>query len=301
MPRINQIESLRVLKAVVECGSFTAASQRLGVSAARVSKSIERLEHELGTVLFNRSTRHMQITDGGQHCYERALNLLGQWQDLKEELEACAAKPRGNLRISAPMTWGLARLAPVLDDFMLEFPDISLDVQLNDQHVNVLAEQFDLVLRLTHQLTDSTLICRKITDYQMVVCASPAYLAARGEPQHPSELKDHACLMYSQTGAARKWLFTHNQKPLDVYLEPTLLSNNSKLLHSALLAGRGIALIPDFIVAEDLATKRLLPILPSYQTTSLMLYSLRPGNRIPPHRLKILHDYLYQRLKEQQP
>lgn len=293
---INQLESLKVLKAVVECGSFTAASQRLNISAARVSKSIERLEIELGTVLFNRSTRHMQMTDSGEHCYTNALNLINQWQDLKEGLVESQVNPRGKLRISVPMTWGLAKLPLLIDAFMLKYPEIKLDVQLSDQHVNVLPEQFDLVLRLTPTLSDSTLLCRKITSYQLVACASPAYLEKRGEPQHPIDLKSHSCLMYSQPGVVRKWKFIVERKSVDVYLEPLLLSNNSKLLHSALLAGQGIALIPDFIVTEDLAKGRLIPILQDFQTTSLNLYSLRPGNRMPSHRLKVLHDYLCQSL-----
>jgi len=298
MTRINQLESLKVLKAVVECGSFTSAAQRLNISAARVSKSIERLEIELGTVLFNRSTRHMQITDSGEHCYNRALKLINQWQYLKEELLESHDSPKGNLRISAPMTWGLQNLAPIADSFMEKFPEIILDIQLNDQHVNVLEEQFDLVLRLTKQLPDSALICRKITSYRYVTCASPSYLKSHGEPQHPRELKNHDCLMYSLPGAARKWQFIERRKPLDIYLEPLLLSNNSKLLHSALLSGRGIALIPDFIIREDLAAKRLIPILQNYETNELNLYSLRPSNRMPPYRLKVFHDYLYQYLEE---
>jgi len=294
---INQLESLKVLKAVVECGSFTAASQRLNISAARVSKSIERLEIELGTVLFNRSTRHMIMTDSGQHCYTRALNLISQWQDLKEELVESQENPRGKLRISVPTTWGLAKLPSILDSFMRQYPEIKLEIQLSDEHVNVLSDQFDLVLRLTRQLSDSALICRKITSYRLIACASPDYLQKHGSPQHPIALKNHSCLMYSFPGAIHKWQFIDRRKSIDVFIQPQLLSNNSKLLHSALLAGQGIALIPDFIVSEDLATGRLIPILKDFQTASMNLYSLRPGNRMPSHRLKVLHDYLCQNLK----
>lgn len=295
---INQLESLKVLKAVVECGSFTSASLQLNISAARVSKSIERLEIELGTVLFHRSTRHMQLTSSGEHCYAKAINLIHQWQDLKEEVVDYQERPSGKLRISVPMTWGLATLPKLIDDFMLKYPGISLDVQLSDQHVNVLPEQFDLVLRLTNQLSDCNLICRKITSYKLVACASPDYLKIHGEPEHPVDLKKHNCLMYSLPGATRKWQFVEGIKAVDVYLEPLLLSNNSKLLHSALLAGRGIALIPDFIISEDLSQKRLMPILQNFQSTDLNLYSLRPSNRMLSHRLTLLHDYLLQCLSD---
>jgi len=296
MPKINQLESLKVLKAVVECGSFSAASLRLNVSAARVSKSIEQLEKNLGAVLFNRSTRHMQITDSGKRCYRRAIEMLNHWQDLQAELTESNEFPKGNIRISAPMSWGLSKLSPILETFMKEYPKITLDVQLNDQHVNVLEDQFDLVLRLTHQLSDSNLLCKKITAYQFVACASAGYLAKSGVPQTPAQLNSHACLMYSLPGAARKWQFFKGKKLIDLYLEPLLLSNNSQLLQSALLAGRGIGLIPEFIVVNDLAAARLIPVLEDFNTNALNLYSLRPSNRMPTHRLRVFHDFLCQQL-----
>ena len=297
MPRINQLESLKVLKAVVECGSFTAAAARLNISAARVSKSIEQLEFNLEAVLFNRSTRQMQITDSGKHCYNRALVMIKQWQDLKEQLVESQKSTKGNLRISAPMSWGLDILAPIIDAFMLQYPDITLDVQLSDQQVNVLEGQFELVLRLTNQLSDSNLICRKITNYPFIACASPGYLAAHGVPEDPNQLQDHCCLMYTLPGAARKWQFIKGRKSIEVYLKPQLLSNNSKLLHSALLSGRGIALIPEFMVTKDLAAAQLIAILKDYSSNDLNLYSLRPNSSIPSHRLKVFHDFLSQKLQ----
>jgi len=297
MTKINQLESLKVLKAVVECGSFTAAAARLNMSAARVSKSIEHLERNLETVLFNRSTRQMQITDSGRHCYNRALEMINQWQDLQEQLVESHNSTAGNIRISAPMSWGLEILAPIVDAFMKEYPDITLDIQLSDQQVNVLEGQFDLVLRLTNQLSDSNLICRKITNYKFIACATPCYLAKYGEPAEPRQLQEHVCLMFALPGATRKWQFLKGRKLIDVYLKPHLLSNNSKLLHSALLSGRGIAFIPEFLVAKDLATATLIPLLKDFSANELNLYSLRPSNRMPSHRLKIFHDYLSQKIQ----
>lgn len=292
MTKINQLESLRVFKAVVECGSFTAAAARLEISAARVSKSIEHLERELESVLFNRSTRHMKITDAGERCYKKSLTLIDQWQDLTEELLETKKSPKGKISVSAPMSWGLNQLVPVLDVFMEEFPHIKLDIQMNDQQVNVLEDQFDLVLRLSSGLEDSSLICRKITEYQFIACAAPSYLRDHDTPQHPLDLKNHACLMYMRPGASRNWQFMDKDKMMDVYLEPHLISNNSLLLHSASLAGRGIGLFPEFVVADDLRNKRLVPLLQNFQTIPLNLYSLRHGSRMQSYRLKVLHDYL---------
>lgn len=297
MAGINQLESLKVLKAVVESGSFTAASKRLNVSAARVSKAIERLEVEFNTTLFNRNTRHMQITDSGERCYRRALILLSQWKELKDELVETQVNPRGKLRISVPMTWGLSIFAPILAKFMAAYPDITLDIQMSDRHVNVLEEEYDLVLRLTHQLADSALLCQRITSYRFVACAAPAYLEQHGEPFHPRDLKQHACLMYTQPGASRKWQFSEEGKPLDVYLEPRLQSNNSKLFHAVLQAGQGIALLPEFVVADELNSGQLVPILTGFDTSMFNLYSLRPKDHMASHRLKLLHEFLYQHLQ----
>jgi len=296
MGGINQLESLRVLKAVVETGSFTAAGQRLSLSAARVSKSIERLEAELEVTLFRRSTRHMQITDSGERCYRRALTLLGEWSELQQELADSSASPKGRLRISAPMSWGLSIFSPLLAEFMAAYPEITLDIQLSDQHVNVLEGEYDLVLRLTGQLADSALLCQRITGYRYVACAAPAYLARQGEPTHPAELTEHACLQYRLPGTTPKWTFFDNGKPLSVFIEPRLQSNNSKLFHDALLAGQGIALIPDFFIAEDLTCGRLVPILSDFDTAELNLYSLRPRDQSASGRVRLLLDFLHQHL-----
>lgn len=296
MAGINQLESLKVFKAVVESGSFTAAGQRLSISTARVSKAIERLEAELETALFIRSTRHMQITDSGERCYRQALTLLGQWKTLKDELVETHASPRGKLRISVPMTWGLCKFAPLLTEFMAAYPQITLDVQMSDQHVNVLEEEYDLVLRLAYQLADSALLCQRITSYPSVVCAAPAYVERYGEPQHPQDLRQHACLLYNRQGTPKKWQFYEGVRPVDVYIEPCLQSNNSKLLHAALLAGQGVTLVPDFLVADDLAAGRLVSVLACFGTPTLSLYSLRPRDHLASHRLKLLHDFMHQRL-----
>lgn len=298
MAGINQLESLKIFKAVVESGSFTAAGQRLGVSTARVSKAIERLEAELATTLFIRSTRHMQITESGERCYRHALALLGQWKELKDELVETHASPRGKLRISVPMSWGLCKFAPLLAEFMEAYPEITLDVQMTDQHVNVLEGEYDLVLRLTYQLADSALLCQRITGYRFVACAAPAYLARHGEPLHPQDLRQHACLLYNLQGTPKKWQFLEGARPVDVYIEPRLQSNNSKLFHAALVAGQGITLIPEFVVTDDLKTGRLVPVLASFGTPILTLYSLRPRDHMASHRLKLLHDFLYQQLAE---
>ncbi|WP_445359668.1 substrate binding domain-containing protein [Microbulbifer sp. ANSA005] len=240
----------------------------------------------------------MQVTDAGERCYSRAIDLLSKWDALEDDLSESRESHSGKLRVSVPMSWGLSKFGPILNAFMDSYPDISLDIQMGDHHVNVLEEKFDLVLRLTNELVDSSLLCRKITSYRRVACAAPEYIEQYGEPRNPQDLSDYSCLVYTLPDMPRVWQFKEKDKLLEVYLEPRLVSNNSKLLHTALLEGKGIALIPEFIIADDLDKGRLVPILTGFETKRLNLYSLRPGNRRPTYRLTLLTNFIDSHLSE---
>ncbi|GAA0815128.1 LysR family transcriptional regulator [Colwellia asteriadis] len=297
MSKINQLESLKVLKAVVEGGSFTAAAKRLNLTVARVSKSVERLEAELNAKLFIRSTRHMQLTDSGERTYHHAIKLLEQWRGLTDELTETLSEPKGSIRISIPMSWGLCVFSKLLARFMLEYPKITIDVNMSDQYVNVIEGEYDLALRLARQLEDSSLLCKKLKAYQFITCASPDYLAKYGTPSTPEELKNHAGLLYSQQGSKLKWQFIKDNKITDVYINPDLQSNNSALFKETLLAGRGIGLIPEFIIKEELLSGKLQPILSQYTNPSLNLYSLRAPSNMLPMRVRLLIEFIEKQLQ----
>jgi len=296
MLKINQLESLKVLKAVVEGGNFTEAAKRLNLTVARISKSIEHLELELNTKLFIRSTRYMQLTDSGERSYQHAIRLIEQWRELREELRETQSTPTGKLKISIPMSWGLCVFSSLLAKFMAKYPEISVDVHMSDLHVNIVEGEFDLVLRLTNKLEDSSLLCKKLKTYKFIACASPEYLNKHDKPIIPQELEKHSCLFYSQPGSRRKWQFLKDQKEINVYIEPHLQSNNSTLFRDALLAHQGIALIPEFIVSREIASGKLIPILSDYTNQELNLYSLRPVDYMMPMRLKILNEFIYDEL-----
>jgi len=299
MPKINQLESLKVLKAVVEEGSFTAASKRLGLTVARISKSIERLELELNTKLLVRSTRHMQLTNSGERCYRHAIQLIEQWRELTDELTETQSKLRGKLKISVPMSWGLCVFSEVLAKFMAKYSQISIDVHMSDQHVNVIEGEYDLVLRLTTKLEDSSLLCKRLKTYKFIACASSEYLVKHRKPLVPEDLKSHSCLVYSQSRGRQKWVFSKKEKEISIYVEPHLQSNNSTLFREALLAHQGIALIPEFIVSSEITSGELIPVLTDYSTQELNLYSLRPVDHMIPMRLKMLNEFLYDQLSFQ--
>jgi DNA-binding transcriptional LysR family regulator len=292
MAKINQLESLKVLKAVVEGGNFTVAAKRLNLTVARISKSIERLEHEFNTKLFIRSTRYMQLTDTGERSYRHAIKLIEQWRELTDELAEIHSKPRGKLKISVPMSWGLCVFSTLLAKFMVKYPQISVDVDMTDQHVSVIEGKYDLVLRLTNKLEDSSLLCKRIKTYKFVACASPEYLANNSAPLIPEELKSHSCLVYSQLGNRRKWQFIKDKKEINVYIEPHLQSNNSTLFREILLSHQGVALIPDFIVSNEITSGKLIPVLTDYSHQELNLYALRSADHMIPMRLKVFIEFI---------
>ncbi|HBY85628.1 MAG TPA: hypothetical protein DEO86_07115 [Colwellia sp.] len=296
MPKINQLESLKVLKAVVEGGSFTAAAKRLNLTVARISKSIERLEFELNAKLFIRSTRYMQLTDSGERTYRHGVKLLEQWRGLTDELTETLDKPKGKIKISIPMSWGLSVFSTVLAKFMVKYPKISIEAHMSDQYVNVIEGEYDLVLRLTSKLQDSSLLCKKLKTYKFMTCASPEYLSKHGMPMIPEDLKNHSCLVYSQQGSRLKWQFIKGSKKTDVYIKPHLQSNNSTLFRETLLAHQGIALIPEFVVENDVLSGKLIPILTDYSNQELNLYSLRAADHMLSMRLKLLNDFIYDEL-----
>lgn len=296
MNNINELESLRVFRSVVDCGSFTAAAKRLHVSTGWVSKVIARLELHFKTSLFVRNTRHLHLTASGKLCYTHALYLLEQWESMTQDLNHSHGELEGKIRISAPVSWGLIKLCPLLNEFSRMHPGVNFDIDLNDQHVNVIAEQFDLVLRITPKLSDSSLLARKICSYARIACMSPQYLEQQGKPQHPKDISKLHALVYSLRGDLPKWQFYEGAERIDIQVRPQLLSNNSLLLKSALLSGQGIALIPEFLIAEELASGDIIRVLENFKTEKLNLYSLRPGAKSCSNRLAVFQEYLFDRL-----
>ena len=296
MSKINQLESLRVLKKVYELGSFTGAAKQLNLSVARVSKSVDRLELELKTKLFVRSTRHLQATDNGTRCYQYGIKMLEQWEQLTDEVTGAQFKSQGNIKVGVPMSWGLSVFSTISAKFMAKYPNITIDVHMTDKYVNVFEGEYDLVLRLASDLEDSTLLCKKLKGYKLVVCATPEYLLKHSELKSPEDLVNHRCLVFSQDGSNTKWVFSKQSKSINIHTNAHLKSNNSLLLKDAMLSHVGIAVVPDFIVGQYIKAGQLIPLLTEYSTKELNLYSLRPANKLLPKRLQLFNQFLLEEL-----
>ncbi len=278
----------RMFVAVLEAGSFAAAAQRLGTSSGQASKLVSRLETELGVRLLHRTTRALAATEAGQVYFDRMRGILDEFDAVETEVRNAAQLPRGKIRMSAPLSFGTLRLAPVLADFAKAYPEISLDVHFSDRLVNLVDEGFDLAVRVGKP-GDSALISRKLCQSQVIVAASPAYLAQRGRPERPEDLVGHDCLIDTNYRDPQHWSFRNGQR---IAVAGRLAFSNASACMIAAEAGLGIASSPDFVLAESLKAGRLQPLLTGYQEPPLGVFALYPSGRQLALKMRVLIDFL---------
>jgi DNA-binding transcriptional LysR family regulator len=279
---------------VAELRSFAAAAVDLKLSKATVSKAVARLETRLGSRLFNRTSRKLALTEAGQNLVGRAAQVLAEAEAAESEALAQSTAPRGTIRLSAPMSFGLQTIAPLLPDFLRAYPEIAIDLHLSDQMVDVVGEGFDAALRIA-VLPDSSLIAQRMCGVQPLLVAAPAYFTRRERPNHPLELAEHNCLGYLLS--ADTWRFTRkNGEVASVRPRGALRANNGEALLPSLLAGLGIALLPDFIVKKALADKALEVVLPEWSAPAAALHWVTPPGRLKPARVEALQRFLAEHL-----
>jgi DNA-binding transcriptional LysR family regulator len=288
---MDKLTSLRTFVKVVEAASFSEAGRRLRLSRSAVSKYIADLEEELGVQLLSRTTRRVTPTESGQAYFERALAILADLDAADHAVTRLQATPRGLLRINAPMSFGTMQLGPAIAGFMKLYPELQIQLALSDEHVDPVQGGLDVTLRIA-DLESSSLIARKITPIERVVCASPGYLKRHGVPKHPGELRNHVCLTYGYLSTGNQWKLTG--KDGDHWINPhwTLCANNAEVLRDAAVAGHGIAVLPVFIAAAALKAGRLRTFLGDYSTPPLTLYAIYPPTRHLAVKVRLFIDYL---------
>ncbi len=296
---MDRLSAMRTFRTVVETGGFSAAARRLGLSKAAVSKQVAELEAHFGTALLHRTTRRLNATDAGRRYFENCVRLLDELGEVEAEVRNSQAEPSGRLRVSAPINFGNAVLAPVICAIAQRYPKLEIQVELNDRFVDLIEEGFDVALRIRTSLPDSSLIARRIGSITRSVCAAPSYVKRMGMPKTPEELKNHACLIYTLSTSPHDWKFFSGAKPVTVRVNGGIQSNNGQFLMSFLLAGLGIAFLPDFAVGEAIRAGRLKRILENYRTEPHDLYLVYPANRHQSPKLRAFMDMAAEHLAGQ--
>ncbi|HVV39457.1 MAG TPA: LysR family transcriptional regulator [Nitrobacter sp.] len=296
MAKLPDFEALAIFAKVVELRSFAAAAAELALSKATVSKAVGRLEERLGARLFNRTSRRLALTDAGKTLAGRAAQLLADGEAAESEALAQSAAPRGLVRLALPMTFGVKVIAPLLPDFLAAYPDVSIDMHLSDAMVDLIGEGFDIGLRIA-SLPDSSLVARRLCTMPRHVVAAPSYLKKHGAPTHPMHLGQHRCFGYTYLSTPNVWRFT-NAKGEEATVRPAgqLRVNNGEALLPSVIAGLGIADLPEFIVGEAIAAKQVEVILKGWKQTEGGVHLVMPPGGPRPARVEALIDYLAKRL-----
>jgi len=295
---MNRFEDLQTFVKVAEFGSISAAADRLGIAKSAVSRRISELEQRLGVQLFRRTTRQLNLTDSGKSFYERAVRILADLEEAELAVSQQHGELAGSIKIAAPLSFGLAHLAPAITEFMQEHPKVQIDLDLNDRHVDILQEGFDLAIRIS-RLADSSFIARRLATVRHMVCASPSYLTRFGEPQAADNLASHQCLCYSNVADADIWRFRDaNNNPGQVKVTATIWANNGDFLRDAAIAGLGIILEPTFIVCSAVKKGLLKPLLTDYVWPELDAYAVYPQTRHLSQRVRTLVEFLVQRFSD---
>ncbi|HEY1943531.1 MAG TPA: LysR family transcriptional regulator [Roseiarcus sp.] len=295
---MDRLDCDRMFVAVLETGAFARAAARLGASSGQASKLVSKLEADLGVQLLNRTTRALSPTELGRAYYEQVKRLIDEFDDLDASVRNASRKASGRISLTVPTSFGTTQLAPVLVDFARAFPDIQLDVSFSDRVVNLIDEGFDAAVRVGRP-TDANLIGRKLCDMRIVTAASPAYLAASGEPDLPEQLADHDCIIDTNSREPSLWRFPSPGAADQTVVSVTgrLRFSNGEACAAAAEAGLGIARLPSFIAGPRIAAGALKQLLGDFEYRGSGVHVLYPPGRHLAHKVRVLVDFLAERFR----
>jgi DNA-binding transcriptional LysR family regulator len=294
---MDRLTALNVFRQVVELGSFAAASRRLRLSPAAVSKNISELEAHLGVRLFNRTTRRVSPTEAGSLYYDQIARVLDDLDGADSSLGPLQQVPKGVLRISAPITLTLLTpLSRAIPKFLDRYPELSVDLRLDDRRTNIVEEGFDLAIRAMDSLEDSSLVSRKLMTTPHVVCGAPVYLDRHGAPEEPGDLRRHTCVQFTLSGHPDEWVFRRGDRSVRVPIAGRYKVTSSLAVRDALCAGFGLSLIPWIYVRPELESGRLRTVLDDWSAVELSVYAVYPSRRHVVPKVRAFIDFLVQEL-----
>lgn len=291
---MDTLRCMQAFVAVAEHGSFSAAASQLQVSAVMVGKYIQQLETHLGVRLLQRNTRRQSLTDAGRNYLVGCRSVLEQVQQANASVAGLQAQPQGLLRISAPVTWGSCVLAPLVAQYLAAYPQVTVELDLSNRRVDLIEEQFDAVVRMG-RIGSAEWVARPLPPYAMQICAAPAYLQRKGIPRHPGELRDHDCLTHVAWRGGHGWRLRGHPEQ-DWSEHSRLLCNDGDGLRRAALAGAGLILQPAVLLADDIASGRLQPVLADYLPEPRPLHLVYLPDRRPRPKLSSFVDFLLDRM-----
>lgn len=292
---MDKLGLMQAYCAVVEAGSFTRAAERLGRSKAVLSKHVARLEQQLDIRLLQRTTRRLSPTEDGRAYYERCRDILDDIEELETRLTARHARPTGTLRVSAPQNYGELHLPGLLQTFLQRYPGIRLDLQLSDRFLDLASEGIDVALRIT-RLPDSSLVARRLGETHSVICAAPDYLDRHGRPQTPQDLARHQCILDTNYDSRAVWDLSHNGERRKVPVQGPIRVNSATAAREFALRGLGLAMVPDFVVGDDLRAGRLSAVLEDFRDDPIGIYAVYSHRRHLSMKVRVFVDFLRQAL-----
>lgn len=291
---MDTLANLKAFVAAADAGSFSGAARQLGLVPSVISKRIDQLEWRIQAPLFARSTRRLTLTDMGERYLHTVRGVIRQVDEALAGMARASGELEGHIRVKVPTTLGVLYLSELLNDFLSTQPLISMDIVLADRSVNPIEEGFDIALGALPELYGRVLD-RPLCLMKRRLCAAPGYLARRGTPQHPGDLVDHDCLVFTTSGA--RWEFQSPQGLIGIDVRPKLRTNDGAAICQAAIAGSGIAVLTDYLADPALQDGRLMEILAPFEVPGIWLKALVPSNRIELPRVRMLLDWLEQNLK----
>jgi Transcriptional regulator len=293
---MDRLEAMSVIVAVTETGSFSAASRRLGTPVATVSRKVSELEARLKAQLFQRSSRQMTLTDAGRSYIEACKRIIEQVDDAEREVSGEYRIPKGDLAVTAPWGLGHMHLVPIAVEFLDAYPEIALRLVLTDRVVNTVEENIDVSIRIG-ALPDSSMIATRVGSVRMVLCASPGYLAARGHPTEPGDLRDHDCICVDSVAAQRSWKFAKGGREIAAPIRSRLTVNDSEAAIDAAAAGAGIARVMSYKMEAARRAGKLVVMLEDFELEPLPMHIVYAERKPVPLKLRAFLNWVTPRLK----
>ena len=289
---MDTLTRMRAFIDVVEAEGFSAAGRKIGRSKALLSKYVRELEDELGALLLNRTTRQFSLTEAGHTYYQRASELVREIDSLADTVRDSSGDVRGRIKISSSRTFGDAPIGQSLIDFAKAYPDITLDIRLDDRFVDLVEEGFDIAIRIS-RLESSSLIARRLAPFTVRICASPEAIAKHGTPQRPQDLSRVPCIIDTNGRWLSNWPFLGDTgETVSVSVSGPIEVNSPMASRAAALAGLGFAILPDFIAAPELASGRLVTVLEDRMLPGGGIFAVYPHRRYLPAKVRVLVDFL---------